>query len=280
MNLYELVYPQSIKIPALLCARDLISTFSTHNNRKSNIEAEKIIQQKKDGLLIEKPNLYPGSKFRLNGVAENSGKLEIKIGLTDYIDYLVTNHDQRTSKLLIDLGIAKYQCPDAFLSNAIGNLAIVSTTDKNIALLKRSTNVSTFQGYYDCPGGHPEPSFITGNFNSQNISEELFDSIVREIIEELNLERKDILKISLLGIMYNLEDGRKPEMIFYTPTSLTSDEIKNKFKMGELTDFEADELLIIKPEDALNPHLRLTTPTLVALNLYANLESYSNERNS
>ena len=86
------------------------------------------------------------------------------------------------------------------------------------------------------------------------------------------MTRHDLLGISLIGLMRNLEDGRKPEMIYYTPTSLISDEIYNKYKSGGNTDFEADHLIIVDPKEISHKLLQLTVPTWVAINLYINLD--------
>ncbi len=277
MASYELIYPCSIQKPTLLDRSDIAIVYSLENNRKSSREAEEIIQQEKTNLLQGNRGLYPGTKFRFDSVTQNAGILELQIGLTDYVDHLVTNHNQQINKILTELGRIRHQNPDAFLSNAIGNLAIVSTIDKNITLLKRSTRVATFQGYYDCPGGHPEPNHVIGEPTAQSISTELFESISREVTEELNLDRGELLSISLIGLIRNLDDGRKPEMIFYIPTSLRPDELRNKYAAGVQTHIEADELLIINAQEALNSSLQLTTPTWLAMNLYTNLEDKPNE---
>jgi len=276
---YELIFPPSIQKPTMLNACDIAAIYSLKNNRLVNTKLESVIQCEKENLLLSDPNLYPGTKFRLSSIMAKSGRLEMQIGLTDYIDHLITNHNKRINKMLINLGLAQHQNPDIFLSNAIGNLAIVATIDKQIVLLKRSNKVATFRGYLDCPGGHPEPNHILNDFNSQNIVLEFFDSISREIIEELNLTRHDLLGVSLIGMMRNLEDGRKPEMIYYTPTSLTSDEIYNKYKSGEKTDFEADDLMIVDLKEISHKLLQLTVPTWVAINLYINLDRNLNGTN-
>ena len=47
-----------------------------------------------------------------------------------------------------------------FLSNAIGNLAIVETIDKQVVLLNAESKVATFPGYFDCPENiHNEITF-------------------------------------------------------------------------------------------------------------------------
>ena len=273
MNKCELIYPSSEKDPHFLHASDLSVVYANGNNRKISKGLEKLIQAKKDEILRFNQNIYPAKKFRLNKVIRRMRPLiEFQIGLTDYVDYLATNNDPKINKTLVRSGILKYHNPDAYLSNAIGNLAIVSTLDRKMILLKRSAHVATFQGFYDCPGGHPEPDNVQGPFNSENIVQELFSSISREITEELAIDSVHLVNISLIGIIRNCDDGRKPEMIFYTPISLTAEELTNKYTV-EGTDnlLESDQILLISPQDALVSSILLTIPTRIAINLVMKL---------
>lgn len=44
-------------------------------------------------------------------------------------------------------------------SNPLGNGAIVETSDREVVVLQRSTNVGEFPGHFVFPGGHPEVPF-------------------------------------------------------------------------------------------------------------------------
>ncbi|KAM3202401.1 hypothetical protein P3L10_030025 [Capsicum annuum] len=85
------------------------------------------------------------------------------------------------------------QCQNT--SSPLGNGAVVETSDKRILVLQRSNKVGEFPGYFVFPGDHPEKVGIISHEGFQElnqchtinskVSQEMFDSIVREVVEEI-----------------------------------------------------------------------------------------------
>lgn len=268
---YELIYPPSLHdVVGHLREEQMIAHYSEEYARKSDTEAEKLIQARKERLLGAS-SMYAGYKFRLAGVQiRHRNHLEVCLGPTDYFDYLLTNHNRELNSKLIEQGMMKHRDPDAFLSNALGNVAIVSTLDGKVALLLRSGKVATFSGYYDLPGGHPEPDWIDEelSFSSLGLVKELFDSIVREAVDELNLPRSSIYGVSCLGFVRSMEDGRKPEMIFHLPVNLNARALKECYSRGGKEKNESKALIMVNDFSEKSISVRMTAPTIAALRMY------------
>jgi hypothetical protein len=101
--------------------------------------------------------LFDAPKFRFAGASIRNARLHLKIGLTSYKEYagyryspslrrMAAAHATRDARPLMD-----------FMPNAMGNVAIVLTRDGRSIAIRRSRRVSSYAGYYDLPGGHPEP---------------------------------------------------------------------------------------------------------------------------
>ncbi|KAM7501989.1 hypothetical protein LguiB_000893 [Lonicera macranthoides] len=84
-------------------------------------------------------------------------------------------------------------------SSPLGNGAVVESSDKRIVLIQRSNNVGEFPGHFVFPGGHPEPPEVgieshqndkdskNSELINRKVSQEMFDSIVREVVEEIGV---------------------------------------------------------------------------------------------
>lgn len=239
---YEFIYPRNLEEFCCLRLRDIEVSFDPSFNRQKEKGINRLIEKEKSILKRNgSQNLYNKTKFRLHSILKTSNKLVINIGITDYFEYLCTNHNKALNQKLVKAGHEKFGDPDVYLSNALGNVAVVGLTDEKIILLKRSNHVHTFKGYYDLPGGHPEPCRISSaNMSSNNnIAIELFNSIQNELEEELDIKDSNILDVLNIGFLKSLEDGRKPEMLFYVPLNLSSIEIIESFKKRDKNSSEA-----------------------------------------
>ncbi|GAB6021091.1 nudix (nucleoside diphosphate linked moiety X)-type motif 22 [Chamberlinius hualienensis] len=222
-------------------------------NRQKDDETEKQIELTWQKRLAENPKIFDGSKFRLHGikwadtVAETTS---IKVptlclGLTSYKKYLGTNcSDQK--ELLYQKGQQNCNNPQAYMSDALGVGTFLIASDEKFVFLKRSQFCSEAQGLIDGPGGHSEPDMIEGIFtkspdqiSSELIVEELFDSIIREVIDEVNIPRKYLQEPTLLGVTTNYTTGGRKSAEFLIRCSLPSAEVAHLFSKG--TQPEADE---------------------------------------
>lgn len=272
-DMYELIHPSTWDADFFpLKEHQLVVCYSEEYARKSSDVIERLVQEERRQTLAGH-TIYAGRKFRLaKANLRGDGRLEIHLGPTDYLDYLVTNHNHKLNAELTSRGIAEHGSEDAYLSNALGNLAIVSTLDGKVVLLIRSGNVATFQGYLDLPGGHPEPDRVSVEpLSSHKLALELFEAMIREVIDETNIQRQDIIDIGLLGLIRSLEDGRKPEMIFHVPTNLPSRELMKRYGLGGKEKLESNALVILDPAEARVICSRMTAPTRAAFEIFTNI---------
>lgn len=284
---YEIIFPRSREDEVVLYDRLKTSVIVDKSyNRKSNKSIDRLVQRESSLLALRYHFLQKRNNFRLYSVKGGHELLELYLGLTDYMDYLCTNHNSRLNKKLIALGMTDFKNPDAYLSNALGNVALLETSDGKIALLERSQTISTFQGYYDLPGGHPEPDIMQTVDNEsvywQIASNELFDSIIREVMNEVNVRYEDILNTWCIGFVRSLEDGRTPEMVFYIPVSLSSDELLRRYEEGGPEADESNSIMLLDYNcssiasnnfSSIDRHItNMTAATRGALSLYARMK--------
>ncbi|XP_057479255.1 nudix hydrolase 9-like [Actinidia eriantha] len=119
-------------------------------------------------------------------------------------------------------------------SSPLGNGAAVETSDQRILVLQRSYNVGEFPGHYVFPGGHPEPQEVgivshqydkdSGNteFINKKISREMFDSIVREVVEEIEVPAASLNELE--DIAYKMPGCYQVEFVLH---KLMVEEAKN-----------------------------------------------------
>ncbi|KAL2899153.1 Nudix hydrolase 9, partial [Bienertia sinuspersici] len=134
---------------------------------------------------------YGGHAFHTGDVGhEQDCQASLHLGLTDYRTFVGTNLNPLWEKFLIQSEDETVRCQHT--SNPLGNGGIVESSDGKILVLKRSNNVGEFPGYFVFPGGHPELEEV-GIMCYENldlealkkrVSLEMFDSIVREVVEE------------------------------------------------------------------------------------------------
>ena len=269
---YKILFPNNIYNYKLLKQSDIQVVYNKSFNRKNNRNIDSLLEKEIIKYEhISNEYLFNKNKFRLHSINYNHDQkiLRVNLGITDYFNYLSTNHNAFLIRRLIRLGLNNHNNEDAYLSNALGNVAIVILTDRKIVFLKRNNNVFTFQNYYDLPGGHPEPEKC--NQNNQEICNELFNSIKQELIEELNIDEDNILDIFNFGFLKSLQDGLKPEMLFLVPINLSSIEVENTFKIIDNKNKEANELLFIDYESIHSIDLQLTAVAEGAINLFKEL---------
>jgi 8-oxo-dGTP pyrophosphatase MutT (NUDIX family) len=240
--------------------------FDGSNGRLDAGALEEDIGQRRDRLSAS-PGLLSRPKFRLAAATTSDGAIHLALGPTDYFDYLATNHDEALNRTLVEKGKEERGDPDAFLSNAIGNVAVLTTTDGDIAMLRRGGSVATFSGYLDLPGGHPEPENVrSGVPEGVGLTTELYSSILSELEEEVGIGRGDIVGLDLIGVVRSFADGRKPEMIFHAASCLNSAAVREAYLAVEERD-ESVDLILAPPAHFLGYRGELTVPTLAALEI-------------
>ena len=191
----------------------LSSCFNRLLHPDTRLEQHKM--QTWEQLKRQTPSLFNASKFRLKNISpsDHHSSLKLHLGVTDYASYVGMCCSSLTLQLLED-GEQLHGDRFAFLSRKVGVAAVVETADSHVALIKRSKNVGLYQSLYDTPGGHPEPSNIQltedmlhmlkdeKKTQMENAARrELFQSIVTEVHEELNLPPELQQLPMLLGVV-------------------------------------------------------------------------------
>lgn len=107
--------------------------------------------------LQQNPNLYNGNKFRLAKLLLESDCIKLYLGLTCYRDFVCTNMAKENTNLLNEYGRRHYNDHRACFSDALGEEAVVLSSDNQVVFVKRSNKVYEAAGQFALPGGHPEP---------------------------------------------------------------------------------------------------------------------------
>ncbi|KAL2239510.1 UNVERIFIED_CONTAM: Nudix hydrolase 9 [Sesamum indicum] len=194
----------------------------------------------------------------LSGRADSFRKTDVclHLGLTDYRTFVGTNLNPLWERFLIPSEDDWRRCQHT--SNPLGNGAIVETSDQEIVVLQRSTNVGEFPRHFVFPGGHPEPQEVgitshhtsgelTHQMVNRKVSQEMFDSIIREVVEEIGVPATALSKPVFIGISQRVLNVR-PTAFFFIKCSLQSKEIQQLY--GSAQDgYESTQLYTMSMSD-------------------------------
>ena len=194
------------------------------------------------------PSLFDGTKFRFAGVRQGT-PLIIDLGITSYKYFLGTNCAANWNDL-----------HPMHLASPLGNAAIVETRDKKVVLLRRSQNVGECPDTIVCPGGHPEPEMVginrmkewgemsTSSDWNQQICHELFDAMVREVVEETGIPRSKLGTVKCIGFTERIVNKR-PDIIFHIPCLITASEVHELYANGPEHKYESTDLITMDRDD-------------------------------
>ncbi|KAH1142108.1 hypothetical protein AAZX31_12G071600 [Glycine max] len=194
-------------------------------------------------------SLFNGKKFRYGGCVlhakdgsdhECEPHLCLHLGLTDYRTFVGTNLSPLWERFLVPSEDDSVLCQHT--SNPLGNGAVVETNDNKILVLQRSDNVGEFPGHFVFPGGHPEPQEIgitshqynkelTESINTK-VSQEMFDSIVREVVEEIGVPASSLSIPAFIGISRRNLNVR-PAAFFFIKCGLDSKEVRQFYSSAQ-----------------------------------------------
>ncbi|XP_041353324.1 uridine diphosphate glucose pyrophosphatase NUDT22-like [Gigantopelta aegis] len=201
----------------------------------------------------ENPKLYNGTKFRIDSMPQSS---TLNVGVTCYRDYLGTNWSPHVKELQ-ELGQSDHGNPQAYMSDPLGVGALVLTSDECVVFLKRSKHCAEAYNLWDVPGGHAEPEELVGkksfeetkacNMSPGAVVNEIFDSIIREIRDEVNLPVSHLSDPELLGIAQNTTSGNRPSMEFLVRCSRSSQEVLFLYRQGNQAEAEESTNIMLLP---------------------------------
>lgn len=244
--------------PNGISASDLAIDCRSENDRKpSTAEREDEIESIWEERRKSNQSLFNGTKFRFHSVEKISTSQKansaavLRIGITDYKSFLGTNCSLNWKKL-----------DPSQLASPLGNAAIVETKDKMIVLLKRSANVGECPHTIVMPGGHSEPetlgikSLEEWKKSSEPVVKdivkwkkdiliELFDSMIREIVEETGIPNDKLMELKCIGFSRRVQNHR-PDIVFHVCCNLTSEEVQQFYAAGPEHKSESTELILMQ----------------------------------
>lgn len=258
----DVPYRLLLACPTGLSRSQLFVDFNPRHDRKahSNLKLEESIDEVWKQRILANPSLYNALKFRYGGCTTlcQEGSIQetpncLCLGLTDYRMFIGTNLSPTWEQYVAPVEDDVEQCKHT--SSPLGNGAIVETIDNFILVLERSHNVGEFPGHLVFPGGHSEPEElgISGhaydddktfrdNLNSL-ISKEMFDGIIREVVEEIGVPALSLSDPIFIGISRRVMNVR-PAAFFYIKCSLSSSDIQTLYSKAR-DGFESTQLCIV-----------------------------------
>nr|XP_010937731.1 nudix hydrolase 9 isoform X2 [Elaeis guineensis] len=218
--------------------------------------------------LEENPSLYNGKKFRVVcwTCSASCGWLGPRvICMPSLRTFVGTNLNPLWEKFLIPSEDDSVRCQHT--SSPLGNGAIVETSDNRILVLQRSYNVGEFPGYFVFPGGHSEPEEL-GISDHQNdkgltqaadlnrkVSQEMFDGIIREVVEEIGVPAESLTDPVFIGISCR-EMNVRPTAFFFLKCNMESKEIYQVYSRAQ-DGFESTQLYTVSRDELRKMALRM-----------------------
>lgn len=214
----------------------------------------------------QNPKLWNGTKFRLNSICFDDLKKNVvfNLGVTSYKEFICTNWSPNV-KLFKELGNSDHSNSQIYLSDALGVGSLVHTADDFMILLRRSAHCGEAVGMWDIPGGHPEPQELVGKAKIEEIQveslsecavvDEIFNSTLREICDEVNLPNNTLTDPVLMGVARNTTSAGRPSSEYYVRCNLTSKEIQQLYNKGVHAEAEESTSIMFIPISDL-PKLR------------------------
>ncbi|CAN6471188.1 unnamed protein product [Victoria cruziana] len=260
-------YRLVLSCPTGLSRSQVFVDFSAAYDRipSPNLELEGSISKIWDERIQKNPLLYNGNKFRYAGhtfhPAGGGKDIEpsvcLHLGLTDYRTFAGTNLSPFWVKFVVHSEDDSTRCQHT--SSPLGNGAIVETSDERILVLQRSYNVGEFPGYFVFPGGHSEPQEIGISFHEdkkeptevnvlqEKISKEMFDGIIREVVEEIGVPASTLSDPLFIGISRR-ELNVRPTAFFYIKCSMEAQEVDRLYHTAQ-DGYESTQLCMTSKND-------------------------------
>ena len=240
------------------------------------------------------PRLYDAPKFRLaDATSRDVDGLDLDVGMTSYRDFQCTNYADadRVAELKRD-GLRRHGNAQSYLSDALGVSALLLTDgDDRLVVQQRSRFVGEGVGLWDTPGGHAEPKDVVGwnddidpfeneAFSSDVIVREIFDSIVREVEEEVNVGRSKLADPLLGGIARQEMSAGRPAALFLIRTvgGLCRRDVEALYAEGGEDKYESTDIRFIAVEDVVAGKVGasedFSSPLNAALALLSKIDTY------
>ncbi|MQM12343.1 hypothetical protein Taro_045265, partial [Colocasia esculenta] len=241
MSVPGCAYKLLLSCPAGLSRSQVYVDFAASYDRISHPDGnlEKSIAEYGDSILKSRDDVSRGNCVCL------------KLGLTDYRTFVGTNLNPLWENFLV---------PSE------------ETSDKKILVLQRSSNVGEFPGYFVFPGGHSEPKEVGISAHTtdepltdlvllnQKVAEEMFDGIIREVVEEIGVPVSSLAVLMLTSLQANVQThpvfigislrelNVRPTAFFFLKCNLESEEVHKLYSSAQ-DGYESTQLYAMSKSD-------------------------------
>ena len=189
--------------------------------------------------------LFNGDLFRYLDHQMTDTTFTITVGPTCYRDFVGTN--LYNHHRLAEFGWHTF-------ANPVGTTATVLTADGRIVYGRRSSSVAYHANHVHTFGGTLE---VADRAADGTI--DAFDSVIRELFEELGLRRDELRDLVCVGLIRDTEIVQ-PEMLFETRIDLTEADLVARWQTAEARD-EHDGLVgLDDTRDAIVPFIQSCGP--------------------
>lgn len=205
---------------------DVLVQFSPQHNNVSNDWIGKSINAIWEEACKKNARLYNRSKFRLSGIGTINSQVTLQIGLTSYKELIATNCHP-FGRHLIEHARQALLNERIFIADVLGVGSLILTSDEKFLFIKRALWTGEDQGKLDRAGGHPEPENVSQlihlwseedcakHDNAIKIRNEIFDSVLHEIRDEVNIPLETLTDPVLLGFVRSVERLGRPSAEFF-----------------------------------------------------------------
>ena len=234
-GLYHILVAGRFRPDDVLCRFDPAATVTLTDAQRVEVwrSADALRQE---GRVITAEPLY-----RLVSYAVTDVSLVLRVGLTNYEEYIGTNGCHREWR---------EQSGANAMSDALALSAATETADGMLAIERRSRKVAERAGFYHVkPSGHPQPpeSFTQG--------------VLTELEEELGVRREEVAELVCTGLVRDAV-SYKPELTYVLRIRADAADVQSRWKADA---WESDEISFIpaSPDalaDWLTRHVHDTVP--------------------
>jgi len=178
---------------------------------------------------IVRTKVVDGKLFRVISYKTQDHKLSLVLGNTSY-KYFIGSIDKR---FISNFGLKK-------LANPLSVGAVIVTSDCRIVIGKRLSKLTINPGKYSTVAGmmDREKDFSNGKPDP-------FKAILRELYEEIGVEKRHVKEIVLLGLIYN-EDYYQTYLPFYIKIDIPSNILKQQLKCQSIFTKEFERFIYLK----------------------------------
>jgi 8-oxo-dGTP pyrophosphatase MutT (NUDIX family) len=177
---------------------------SLKGEHKPSKALKKYIKDIWDSFIQKYPEAFNGVMLGLSKWSVTKNKLSLSMRSTDYASYVATRNAGFTRKF-----------PASSRANPLGITIIVFTSDGKIICGRRSAHLDQ----------NPGKLYFVGGYLGGEILEK---SVLTELKEELNIDRKDMERISAHCLAYNTVFYH-PEIFVKVVLAITGKVVKNKY---------------------------------------------------